>query len=732
MQIDPMEKKAGGSGLDLGATYYVLFRHKWKIAISIGLGIVGAILVVGLIKVQYRSEAKVIIRYVLDTRSAGPVGSDAQIRSTDPRGDNIINSEIEILTSRDSIEQAVDRIGPDKILAKAGGGNNIKEAAGYLADRLKVAVSKKSDVVLVSLRHPDGNIARVALNEIVQEFLTKHRAVHGVGIKDEVLTAQMDNLRTELKRLEEDLRSKKKGQMVSEMVNVEVAKKSLNEEIVRIRLDISAAESELATKHAAIEFLRGISGLASDTNKVATPVQTQRAEDYSELLKDLSSWRERYRTLSNKYKEDSPQVKMAGARIQELLEKKRTLEVEDPQLTTLMFQKAAGNKSSVSPTETLAQIVGLRAQTNHLGEQLSSTLARLEQLEKTAPEIKELERKRDWVEVKYKWFSTKMEQASYEETMGSNYSNVQIVQSASPASFDFSALKTPLAAVLAGGLLLGLGMALFCEFVLDQSVRRPVELRNHLNPPLFVTIPDVSVRKRRLKEGLGDALVSPHRAKRQVIAEVRGIESNGVPTGLGSFFGALRDRTVMYLERMTHKPKLVAVTGCNARSGVTTIATGLARALSETAEGRVLFVDMTSESGASHPFLNGKSACGLSEMFDQSKTASVHENLYVATVAERPDGSLPIVPKRFASLIPKLKASDYDYVVFDMPPVTQTSITPRLAGLMDVVLLVVESERSQRHLVLRATEALMEAKANVRSVLNKHRTYVPQWLFEEQ
>jgi Mrp family chromosome partitioning ATPase len=165
---------------------------------------------------------------------------------------------------------------------------------------------------------------------------------------------------------------------------------------------------------------------------------------------------------------------------------------------------------------------------------------------------------------------------------------------------------------------------------------------------------------------------------------------------------------------------------------VTTIATGLARALSETAEGRVLLVDMTSEVAASHPFLNGKPTCALSEMLDQNKATSVHENLYVATVVERTEGPLPIVPKQFASLIPKLKASDYDYVVFDMPTVTPTSITPRLAALMDIVLLVVESETSQRNLVRRATEALVEAKANVRSVLNKHRTYIPQWLYQEQ
>ena len=190
---------------------------------------------------------------------------------------------------------------------------------------------------------------------------------------------------------------------------------------------------------------------------------------------------------------------------------------------------------------------------------------------------------------------------------------------------------------------------------------------------------------------------------------------------LRPFLGALRDRTIMYLERLTHKPKLIAVTGCAAGVGATTIAGGLAKELSETAEGRVLLVDMNRQFGAAHPFLDGKPMCGLSEILEQDKrqTGLVQENLYVATAAEQTTQMLPILPKRFASLVPRLKASDYDYVIFVMPPVTPVSITPRLAGLMDIVLLVIESEKSQRNSVRRASEVLLEAKANVRAVLYK-------------
>jgi len=317
--------------------------------------------------------------------------------------------------------------------------------------------------------------------------------------------------------------------------------------------------------------------------------------------------------------------------------------------------------------------------------------------------------------------------------LGSNYSNIKIVQLASVPVLDISGITKPLGIVIAGALLLGIGLALLSEFVFDQTVRRPLEFRSHLNLPLFGTIPDLnpSLRKRNAKRHLATAGSANNAVVTESGISEASIHANGTGAELDSYLAGLRDRTVMYLERMTHKPKLIAVTACNAGAGVTTIATGLVKALSETAEGRVLLVDMTSESGATHPFLDGIPGCHLTDILEQEKPAAVHENLYVAKAGERKDGQFAIIPKRFASLIPKLKASDYDYVVFDMPPVNQNSITPRLAGLMDLVLLVLESEKTQRSLIQHSNSVLFEAKANVRGVLNKQRCYVPHWLCQE-
>ncbi len=51
--------------------------------------------------------------------------------------------------------------------------------------------------------------------------------------------------------------------------------------------------------------------------------------------------------------------------------------------------------------------------------------------------------------------------------------------------------------------------------------------------------------------------------------------------------------------------------------------------------------------------------------------------------------------KKFFDMMPNLKASDFDYIIFDMPPLSQTSPTWGMAAFMDKLLLVVEAEKEQ-------------------------------------
>ncbi|HEX7617923.1 MAG TPA: CpsD/CapB family tyrosine-protein kinase, partial [Verrucomicrobiae bacterium] len=276
---------------------------------------------------------------------------------------------------------------------------------------------------------------------------------------------------------------------------------------------------------------------------------------------------------------------------------------------------------------------------------------------------------------------------------------------------------------------------------------RPVEIEAKLKLPLFLSIPDVrrngrsrlakTAERRRLQlqnATVADAPVGgndPAPGKNgalQVVSLERDRE-------LQPFYEALRDRLIVYFEvnGLTHKPKLVAVTSADRGGGVSSIAAGLAASLSETGEGNVLLVDMNLEQGAAQQFYKGTAGCGLDTALaaETKQDALVQENLYVVNGNVHSTELPRILPKRFAALVPKLKASDYDYIIFDMPPVSQTSLTSRLGRFMDMVLLVVESEKTGIELVQQANTWLAESGATVGAVLNKTRQYVPERLHQE-
>jgi Mrp family chromosome partitioning ATPase len=250
-----------------------------------------------------------------------------------------------------------------------------------------------------------------------------------------------------------------------------------------------------------------------------------------------------------------------------------------------------------------------------------------------------------------------------------------------------------------------------------------------LQIPLFLSIP-------RLKTKNLNKLMPGGSPNGETSLVVNGSSQNDISVGgniLRPFHETLRDRLISYFEskNLTHKPKLVGLTGLGIDAGVTTTAAGLARSLSETGEGNVLLVDMTIGHGAAQQFTRGKEACGLDQLLEARDQAHVHENLYVVTENSSSERLSRNLPQRFTKLIPKLKASDFDYIIFDMPTVDQLSITPRLAGFMDMVLLIVESEKTDRDMVQGACALLAESKAHVGVVLNKTKNYVPARLHQQ-
>src|SRR5579859_3653654 len=87
-------------GLTVTDVLYIAFRHKWKIGFIAIAGIITACALPFLMPHSYESEAKLFVKYVVETKSPGQVGM-TDPRVTSDEGANAISTEVEILTSLD-------------------------------------------------------------------------------------------------------------------------------------------------------------------------------------------------------------------------------------------------------------------------------------------------------------------------------------------------------------------------------------------------------------------------------------------------------------------------------------------------------------------------------------------------------------------------------------------------------------------------------------------------------
>jgi Mrp family chromosome partitioning ATPase len=584
------------------------------------------------------------------------------------------------------------------------------------------------------------------LTQLIESYRKAHRRAHQVGNgHDENLTMSTDKLKGDLAQTESELRELQKTNGVTSLPET----KKLNAEMLsRIKEDLWAAETELAEHVAVLNFASNISASKIETNTlVQQPVVPEdKLSEYQSVRALIETLKKRKNELLGIYTEQTPRVRAVQEQIESNRKRKADLESEYPTLAAYQVTTtASGGQPGPGAVDVAAEntrILALKTKIARLNDHLKETMDQIDKVSTVEEKIEDLVRLKDTQKANLATFETKRFDKSLEEEL--NDENIKVIQKPSPPYTDPSKRNKILKMVLAGSIAAGLALAFAIEFYFDRSFKRPIEIETKLGLPLFLSIPEtnrngrhrLAGRKVRLLTAGGENGKSktPETPLPSESAEVTSWRPN---QAMQPFFEALRDRLITHFElnEINHKPKLVAITSCAEGSGVSTVASGLAASLSETGEGNVLLVDMNIENGSAHFFHDGKLACGLDDVLEKTanrENAQVEKNLFV--VAENTaDEKLPrILHKRFSALIPKLHASDFDYIIFDMPPVSQTSATTRVARFMDMVFMVVEAEKTDSDIVKHATHMLSEAKAEkVGVVLNKSHNYVPRRLNQE-
>lgn len=748
------QNEESAAGINLDDVYFIVFRlisrHKWVIIVLTMLGLGAAAVYSHYKKSPYESGAKLMVRYVSDNRSLNPVdNNNSAMVGLNELGNFVMAGEQEILNSFDLSKQVAVNIGPEKILAKYGGGNDPNEAAGVILGNL--IVYREGTVIHLIYSHLDPDMVQPVLAEIITDYMAKHIQIHkGGGVSDEMLEEETTRLRLQITQTEKELRTVKTNLGV---VNVVDAARTFSDEYARIHGELLQAEVQMAEYQ--VVFNRQSVKTTPDTpaapSSVTNNVPAETVARYKTISSRLTFLQKREEDflIQQGFTDDNKLVKEVREQIAEVAKIKAILESQYPSLASIDLPVASlvtapannnnNNWGAWAEYDRMLKMQTLPARFKALQLQLARVQADAAKLDES--KISDLQRKKDFEEKCYQSFANSLEQARIEETLGPGHiAGISTIQTPSPPEISLEKLKKTRLIIMVSGFGAGLIWALLNEFLLDTTVKRSVEIQKKLKLRVLLSIPDLSRKRRKTKRKPSPVVGAAQDAGRllgtdevlmPVVAPVVGISMD-----LRPYCNAIRDRIAVDFDalKLNRKSRLVAMSSAGKGAGVSTLAAGVAASLSETGDGRVLLVDMNPAQDAVWQFLQGQPGCKLDDIFDGGKreNAKVRENLYVVAENSISGGQLSsVLPKPFSELVPQLKASDFDYIIFDMPPVNPTSVTARLAGCMDQVLLVIESEKTDSEIAKQAVELLTSSKAEVAVVLNRTRNYVPARLRHE-
>jgi uncharacterized protein involved in exopolysaccharide biosynthesis/Mrp family chromosome partitioning ATPase len=740
------QPQAAAAAFGMQDVLFVVFKHKWMIALLSLLGF-GAAAAVNFSKTPiYQSEAKLLVRYVLERRSV-----DTFQNSTHPNiiaGDSVINTEIEILTSTDMALEVAEKIGAEVLIPDSVEKATLSDAACSIIDAMEVGLGQSGNVLRVVYGSPDPELSKKVLREIVERYFEKHLEIHRSAAAFDLVAKQAEEVGERLKETERQLN---KLRTDSGILSLADATSALLSQQAKTQEDLMNAKAVFAERKAGIEslgkaFTDGdeLPKSGESSKNTGDPPPAQVITEYRTVMEMLAFLQKREMDLRLKFKPGNPLLSNNQRQITTYDGRRRDLVLQYPDLAaeSEVLEKNVNNPAwnlileKARLASVSAKIAMLKIHLQEISEQFGQQYA-------IGAQIEEIDRRRQMEDAEYRSLEANLKNAKIDQTLDpSRMPNITVVQQPTePIETYDKKIQKIILGLAGGGMALGLGLAFMIELLFNPRIKRPIEIQTRLQLPLLLSIPYIRAKSRGGLM-LSHASVKPRIAERESPELPATVHQDSFGSGARKanhfilpYSEAIRDRVIFNFEinNVTHKPKLVAVTGLSEGAGASTIAAGLAKSFSEIKGAKVLLVDLSSYHAEDSPLLGEvpqHSLNGALHVASHSKFKESPQKLYYASAMARRDdsGLTTFTPHHLYELMPELQASEFDYIIFDMPTIDQTSRTLTMAGLMDKVILVLDAENTSRDVLKWGYSELVRGGADVSCVFNKTRAHVPGWL----
>jgi len=267
-----------------------------------------------------------------------------------------------------------------------------------------------------------------------------------------------------------------------------------------------------------------------------------------------------------------------------------------------------------------------------------------------------------------------------------------------------------LALALFAGLLLGVIAAFVRNALMEQRIKDPDELEDHIGLPVFSTIPhsalQTSVATRRLTGPTGARLVALEMPEDPAVESLRTL------------------RTAMQFAMLGASNNRVLMTSPAPGAGQSFVAANFATLMAMAGK-RTLLIDADLRRGHMHQYFGLQRHGGLSELIAGSLTIqqTVHRHVvdqldFLATGQLPPNPAELLTSSAFSGVLDRLSEL-YDLVIIDSPPVLVASDTATMASHSGTVLIVARAGVSTMGELRESTRRLsMSGKSATGVLLN--------------
>ncbi|HPY96108.1 MAG TPA: polysaccharide biosynthesis tyrosine autokinase [Candidatus Cloacimonadota bacterium] len=656
----------------------------------------------------YQATSKVL----LEDKSAP--GMDFMLYSTGA-GKSSINNNIEILKSRPVATLGFQLLQkyPDydlfPLMKKVDQDADF-DPVSSLIKNIKVESKRETDILTVTYESTSPAEAMIVVNSMAEALFQQTTQVARTEFTNirEFLESQLDAISRRLQNSEEELRNYKieSGTFLLSEETRKLIEKSAD---AGAKLQEAQAEMEIAQNNR--DYL--IDELSKQDTLLVDVGMAISTAYIDKLREDLVRNKTKIMTLmnNNDYPEDHPEIVKLNAsldnakkRLNEELQK--ALNIRSGSSDVMGYRNSLTSRiaeADIRLNMAVAKVNSYQLIVDDYNNRMSS-------LPDTELELARLQRNYQIDERIHLLLTEKYEDAKVAEQ--AKMGNIRILDRAVLPS---APIKPNKKMNLLVGFVLGLGLGIGAAMILnsmDTKIRTLDDVERYIKVPVFGTIPYMSTSDnedaQEISEKSGEELVTMRDEQTKI--SVRLISHYAPKSPVAEAYRTLRTNV---LAKKPQGPVAIVITSSGVSEGKTTTLANLAITLAQM-KSTVCLVDFDLRRPMVHNVFELDRNVGSSDYLSDPNVSidtiikqSAVENLSIITSGAIPPNPSELISSDRADMMIKELKERFDYVLFDMPPVIAVTDSMIMAKKVDMLILVIRVNNTEKGVVQR-TKTMLE------------------------